>query len=1202
MAYLEIAHLTGDVDKRELSKQQPVSIGSHKSNDVCIDEAGVEIMHCRISWNKTGFEAVAAGIEGLDVNGSFVQRALLKPGDVLRFGSVDIRFKTEDAAAAPATTGDPGTFGLKPLSEELPLPSFLDDARTERVPPPRKAATPVAPSSAAAVKPPRDREPEPEPLDDVLDDREEQEATRPGDDGFSALAAESRVDVPARREMPRREEEPREGPDATAEDDAEKGAEPAAAPLTRRLREAMHGEHRRPGEEDTIRSPLVLILGGGAAILLLVGATFYFLAGRQTTRAQFDQAMQLLNEQKFTPAIAQFAEFIALHPKDPLTEEAQLNHDLALIDQQIRTATPNWNKGLDALRGFVGAWRDRDNFSERHEAVRVRAGDIALGAAQAAGKVFDRELLQTSGEAKTVFTTYLPKDGETPELLREIEQTVVRSEAAILRHETFQQALSALDQQLQARQPLQALVTRRDLLVRYPEFAKDKKLADKLTQTLESERALVQKEDPGKPAAREDHPAELPAPATLVFHARSRTDQVSVGQAVCALSKDCCYGVDTVTGQPLWRRVVGLDTPFFPLRDPSLPSAVLFDTRHNELVRVHQNTGQLLWRQPLDAPASGTPLIDEGQIYVPTRGGHLYKIDLESGAVTTRLTFSQAITNPVVLADGTHLLVGGDREVVYTLTKRPLECVRVSYLGQKPQSTATLLTVGPYVLLPENGDGEHCTLRLLDCTAPDKDVREVAAAPVEGRVLDTPVIRGRDLFVPSTRERVSAFAISDDAGQPPLTVGPAYQVKGEGISPIFLATGPDRQLWMASSALRKLQLTATALDPDQKEVAVGLSSQPLQYVGGTMFNARRRPFTDAVTFTQTDRDELVSEWQAVLGGRLIACSPADAGGAAIVCATEAGSVFRVTDKQWQAGGFLEQASTRLPLNEELKDPLLAIPLTGGQAAVVAGDPEPRLWVINRLGQVERALALEAAPQAPPALLGQRLLLPVKGKLQVARSAGAPPVQDFALPTGEADTARWRQLIGIDENSAVALTESGSAILVRIQTTPRTHVAQVSRIDLGAAVDVRGDVAGGLVALATADQQVRLFQASNLEPRAERRMDAPISNDVWLAGACLFVETAGQTLHCLDPAQGLAPRWTLPLDGRGLADSPLVAGSVALIGRKDGLVAAVDLGTGQVRKQVAVGSPLSSGPFQAGADVLVATLDGSLVNVTSVSAP
>lgn len=1210
MAYLQINYLTGDAERRELSKQQPVTIGTHQTNDLQVDEADVELIHCRVSWNKDGFEAVAAGVAPIDVNGNLVQKAKLSSGDVLRIGSLDIAFKTGEEPEDQTEPAD--GFGLRPLTDELP--SFLSEKPDKPAPPPPKAVAPITPKKGAAKKPApapvsaKTKDPMDEVLaddDEVLDDVEEAEAEDSGGSGggdwLAGLAAESRVDAPQRRGKPDRaadvEEasEPAAAPKAATEAEA---AEDKEDSLTDRVRTAMRHQQYRPGEEDTLRSPFVLMLAGGAAILVLLGVTFYFIAGRQTTQAEYDNAAGLLAEEKYSQAISAFDQFITLHPKHPLAQTARVERDKAKIDQQITSAAPNWEKGLEALREFINLHRDDEEFDALKEDVRNRAGEIALGSAQAAGRVFDRKLLQVSSEAKTVFTTY-KAEGEAEQVRQQIERAERDSEASILRHETLQQALADLDAAIKDRQPMLALQTRRNLLLRYPEFTSDPKIAAKLRETLETERGLVAREDLDRPGVTEDHQYDIPAPLSLIFNARSRTDVVSVNQAVCTLGKDCCYGIDTITGVPVWRRVIGFDTPFFPLREPATPSVVLFDTNHQELVRLNANSGELIWRQSIDEPVSGEPLIDEGQIYVPTRGGALYKVDLQTGTASTRLQFSQEITGPVPLTDGNHLVVAGDHEVVYTLTKQPLECIAVSYLSQKSDSlSAPLLAMGPYVLMAENGNARTCTIRLLTAADPSRII-EIASADVEGRVLDAPVIRGRDLFVPSTRERVTAFTISDDPGQPPLVAGPSFQVKGDQNSPIYLATGPDRQLWMASSALRKLQLTTDALEADSQVAAVGLSTQPLQYVGGTMFNARQRPYTDAVTFTQTNREELTSDWQAVVGARLIACGVSAGENPGLVCVSEAGHAFRVTPKEWGSAKFYGDA-VRLPLAEELSQPLLATPFGDGQAVVAQGGDEPKLWVLSRLGQVDRSYTLDAPLQAPPVPLESRFVLPVAGKLQVSYGPGQPQIQEYALPSDQAEATEWRQVLTVDDSNVIAVTSAGQVLQIRLQTSPRAHLAEITRVDLGSPVDVAGDFADGMIALADSQQRVLIIDPLNLDTKSQRAMPAAISNDVWLAGDALFVETGAAQCHCLDPADGLNPRWAQPVDlqGAGLAGRPLVDGGTVLLARQDGIVQRVDFASGEVQQQIDTGAALGGGPIAVGNERFVPTLDGSLARLTT----
>lgn len=1190
MAHLDIAFLTGDTERRELNKQQPLSIGSHKSNDLQLDESGVELIHCRISWNKSAFEAVAAGVDPIDVNGAQVQRANLKDGDVLRIGSVDITFLgggNGDAAAAAGTSSP----GLKPITSELP--SYLDESGDE----PEEEFE----SSEPDPEPVRSKTQKKSSSRGPAGKKSSKSASGGGDDWMEGLAAESQVDLPAHTEAPPSESEMDFGDQADEDDEDEPKVSRAAGgrAMSDRLRSALHHQRERPGEEDTLRSPLVLGLGGLAVTLMLLAAVFYFIGKRRSTQEEFDAARAVFNEGKYAQAITLLQEFANTHLGHPLEQSALMLSGLATADRHLTGAVKDWPKGLDALKTFIQDCRDYEEFESEHPGIADRASRIARGAAQAAAKTYDRSLLKVSDDAVSLVNTYSPKDAPPTEFLQEVARLRRESEAEILRHETFDEALTSLTGAIESGDPMRALEIRRDLLVRYPEFAKDQRLAKEMQATLQAEVNRTTVESLDRPALTEDDPAA--GALTLVFYARSRTDVVSVNEAVCVLAKDCLYGVDTIMGAPVWRRVIGLNTPFFPLREPGTPSLIAFDTRRNELIRLHQNTGELMWRQPLGEPVAGQPLLDEGQLYVPTRSGSLFKIDLQSGAASTRVQFSQSISGPVALLDRTHLVVAGDRDVLYTLTKQPLECVATSYLAQQPGSVeAPLLSIGPYVLMSENTGARQSKVRLLQASDPAK-LTEVASAGVSGRVLDLPVIRGRDLFVPSTGERIAAMTVSDDRGQPPLIVGPTYQVQGGGESTIYLATGPDRQLWMAASALRKLQLTATALEADQTVVAIGLSTQPLQYVGGTMFNARQRPFTSAVTFTQTNRDELTSDWQAVVGARIIASNSVTGDRPSLICVTEAGHVFRTSPQDWQQGGFFGDA-VRLPLSAELRDPIFATPYGEGQLAVAAGGDEPRLWLISRLGQVDSAYSLDAAPEAAPAAMGGRFLLPIQGRLALSSRPGQPPVEPYALPSDEAEQARWRQVIAVDEQNAVAITESGQVLQVRQQSNPRSHLAEVTRIDLQAPVNVAADVQDGQIAIADTQQQVRVLDALTLDATGRRTFDAPVTNDVWLVGDAVFVETDSTQLHCLERGVELPSRWEQPLelDGTALAGRPLDDGDSLIVALVDGRVLRVSAATGEKQAEMHAGCRLAGGPLELAGEQIVTSLDGSLIRVSELA--
>jgi outer membrane protein assembly factor BamB len=1258
MPFLEIIHLNGEIERRPLEKQQPVSIGSHSSSDIRIDEEGVETLHCRISWNKKAFEAVSAGIEGFEVNGNVVQRAVLKQGDVLRFGTVDLRFIESDQQGAElplvaALAGpDSGTMSLKPLSDEIDVPDWLKGEAEAKAKPAPKAEPKQEPKVKPAAESPKTVS-RPKPAKPIVTEppkasksvekvraekpRSEKPSSKskappPDDDddifgdvdldaGLEALAQESRASLPT---MPTFEEPasdtadydqpvrsksrskpPKDAPSVDdeapelppASDSASPSDAPAAAPPKQdKVRDALRHQRRaRPGEEDILRSPLVIGLASAAVISLLLAAIFYFVGFRRSVQEEFDFAKAQFTENKFPQAIEAFNLFISNHKEHALVPEANRIRGLAMIDEQITGAAPRFNEGLKNLKDFVAEQRDAPDYADQVQPeVAKRSGDIALGASKAAGKVFDSALLDVARDAKSSLMTASSKETPPTELIKEIDRNIQLSGAAILKHNTNNEQYKQIESAIAANKPLDALRLRRELLARYPDLEADKKIVSITTATLDKERSLVKEEVLDKPAVTD--PLNEPKPLTLVYQARTRTDQVSVNRAVPVLSHGTLFGIDTVTGGPVWKRAIGVDTPFFPVRDSASNSLIAFNSPRQELMRIDQNTGAILWRQPIEERASGKPLISEGQVFLPTVAGRLYRLEFESGTLVSRLTFSQPISNPVAVANGGRIVVCGDREVFYTLTARPFACTQVSYLGQPSQSiVAPLLALGPYVLASQNLSSDASRLRLISTEPADQPLKEAATYEVAGQVVDAPVVRGRNLFVPSMNERVSAFQISDEMSQPPLVAGPKYEVKGALPVVTHLSAAPDDQLFMASTAIRKLELKVDSLQPSQEAILLGKATQPLQYQDRLLFVARQRPFAESVVLTPIDRTNLTGEWQAITGARILAASVVSGDSPSVVCVTESGQLFRVTAKALETGGFLSVAE-RLPLNEELVDPLVATSLGEGQLVVAAGLPEAKLWLVNRLGQIERTATLGSPLQAAPAAMGNRILAPVNGRLQLLQAQGGPAAQEFRLPGDLTGSTKWVQVFAADADSAAGVLENGTVLGVRFQKTPQPHLIESARYSLEAPLIGKPHFADGKLAVAGSNGRVAVLAAENLEPRGETAFAGPIASGPWLTGNLLFVEPGDGTLQSRTIARDLPPAWSLPLQNDHVAGAPAVRGNELLIPLQSGRVVRCDSTTGEIRGTVDVHAALSGSPITIGNGLYLTTLDGGLIRV------
>ncbi|MFV0442184.1 MAG: PQQ-binding-like beta-propeller repeat protein [Planctomycetaceae bacterium] len=1012
---------------------------------------------------------------------------------------------------------------------------------------------------------------------DYIDDPEDVQ-----DSAAKAAPAEKKK-LPPRSESPARESPP----------DNEEGA------VTGKLRSAMRQSRVRPGSEDTLRSPLVLGLGGGTAALVLIGFIFHFMINRQTTEEAYDAAKQLYDDGKYANAVTALTEFLALNGQTEFAKPAMLYRGMAEVDKSIITAK-DYPAGLEKLRGFVSEFQDYDNFDTHRPYVADRARLVALEAAKEAGRKKEDELLKTSDEARTVFTTYAAQDIKPKELIAEIEKTKRASQAEILRDRTQATATVEIDKALVKQDTLGGIASWRNLVGRYDELRNDAKIAALLTKVLAAEQKRVVVEPQSVAGVTTERESQVPTPTTFAFHARSSTDEVSGGRCVLAVSKDCCYGVDTITGEPVWRRTVGVNAPFFPVLDSSTGSAFMFDTVHNELLKIEINTGKLLWRSAIETPAVAAPLLAGGRLLLPTTGGKLYDISSADGAISRRVVFSQSVGTPASMPGNERIVVAGDQEVFYVLNVSSLECERVQYLGDGHPSgsiAAPLLPMGPYILACENrADGASSDLHILNAAQTSGELVEVASTTVQGLVVDPPVIRGQDLFVPSTGERVSSFTVSDVAGQPILTVGPVYPGQALSQAPISLLAGPERQVWLAGSAVRKLQVIGDDLQSSPNPAAVGTVSQPLQYVDRRLFHGRRRAYTDAVTFVRMDRETLEGDTQAVLGAKILAWSISDRTPPSVMVATEAGMVFRTTAAKWDQGGLQTTDAERLPLNEDLNEPIGAVAMDKGQLAVAAGGPEPKLWVLNAVGKLDRSFPLTSGPTAPLGFLSGRVMVPMQGRIKlVTTGSGQGIVEDFTLPTEEMPNAKWRYVTTSGETDVIAVLDSGDVILARYQSTPRQFLGQVARISLGAPVHVEGDAEDGLVVLADGARKVHLLEASSLTTRGERELASPIATKAYLAGDLVFVETADHTLHALKQDESLSDAWSLPHASLAGRPSPMDKG--LLLPLVDGRVLTVNPQSGAVVTTVETGQGLAGSPFAVGNERLLPTRDGSLVRLS-----
>lgn len=1154
MAVLLIQSSAGESQIRELTKHTPVAIGRHASNDVRIEESAVQILHGRVSWNSHGYEVVAGSEKGIDVNGSSVSSAVLTLGDCIQVGSVALFFYDRRDQAEAALNG----VSL----ESLPV-SPLAPAEPVRRDVPLKSGR-------------REREPvrdhvEEAPLERRLPPRQ-------ASDYISTYNSVEEIEVQTADLVP---------PDPSREPPS--------------IKNVFHAKPTRPGDQDPLRSPLVMSMGIGTLVLVLLSLGLWIVIGRDASQKAYQSALNEMEQQRYSQAITQFEEFLKKYPNHSYAPAARRAMGLSKVEQPIASAIPAWDKGMQALETFVSEHRREKEFPDVLANVLSLAERIAKGAAESAGTLKTPELLKVTGTATQLLQQYSPLDKPPTQIVQEIDAAIAKAEAAILKHNTFQQAIEQIDSSLKAKQPFAAFETRRKLLLKYPDLSTDKTLQARLQDALEAERKLTSRKVVDQAAQTTELTPPISAPPlTLIRQSRTRADLVPGDNNVFTISHESCFAVDSTTGVLRWRRVIGLNTPFTP-HPVSLDvlGVLLFDTRFNELQLVRQRDGVLIWRQPLGEPAAAAPLIHGGQIFVPTRGGKLCQLDAVTGKMTAQLVFSQPlVSSPILIAKDERLVIVGERAVFYTLNYRPLECMAVTYTGHAAGSMKSpLLKMGDFLLSMENDREKSAQLRIWDATISDKPLLPLASDRVAGQVHDAAVLRGKQLVVPSSPERLSAFTVSDEKGEKALAKSGTYQSEHPAGGPIYATIGPDDEMWMTSSTLRRLQITPDNIVPQKGELSLGVTTQPVQVHDQMLFATSRLPSNSATYFLAADRQEMSSQWMSVFGSRALAIGTAAANDGSVPLLTEAGDVFTLTPTKLKAGGIDSRPVTTLSLPAGLKKPLGAAVLSNGQIVTWCSGPQAKLWHLNQDGILTRTTTLPESLEATPILLNGGLLLPLPGKLRLIESTEInKPVEDLMSKVDPKRPSRWKGVLALDAKQAIAVTDQGQVIRAQVRMEPVPHVAEVSALELKTTVDQPPVVLDTRVFIATG-KTLHCLDVGTLESRGDAALPEVVTQGPWIVGDRVLMVCGRDQLVAVGTSP-IAVAWKQKLEAGALAGAPILRGEDLFLASQSGQIILRKLASGEPGRTLSVNQPLASGPSRLQDQTFVTTLDGSLLPLNS----
>jgi outer membrane protein assembly factor BamB/pSer/pThr/pTyr-binding forkhead associated (FHA) protein len=1209
MAELELLRADGSKQRMRLERRSPLTIGTRESNDIRVEGAEVQPIHCRISWNKTAWRVSAVTLHGVEVNGKLEEVIELVTGDLVRVGNLrlvfmDSREETTNTRREP--TAAPGSVKLPPIPGRDNAPG--DNATIEE-------REPDAYGLAGSIPSPRDENPELKPvtseaipLAGIANDRGAQKRR----DQADAKMAEYRK-AEARREAEAPPSPPsaaypttRSGPlpgDLLEESVEEERVadEVLASPWVRDRPAGVKpaSRARRPGEEEWWRSPWVVGLAVLSVLLAVTSVTLFVWNARTLLERELEAAKGAYETGQYALAVERWEAFLLKHPV--ASEVPMVRSYLARgrAEQFLSGGSPDWKRGLAALDKLVTEFKNEEEFQNPQGELRTflvkAAGNVAIGAAQAVVRARRPEDLEFAHAGERLLDLWSPTDSPPTELLNTVKANLLAARNALAEQKEVDALLARIDAALGASGLNAALDGWRELARRFPASANIRTVQARLTKIHDLARALCQINEDSLAAVKPTPPAPV-ASLFLGRRTRLRSDEASQNSGVMAWGGDTLFRLDSVSGDVTWRRSLGPNPPFFPVVVPGNPLGWLaWSSRDASLVKLSAATGETLWAQPAESAPIGAPALEEGQFLVAYTDGRLTKYDAETGERLAEARFGQPLsTGPVLSSSGDHVFQPGDRGLVHILTRRPLALVGTFWLGHAAGGVvAEPVAVRDYLALGEIVGPGAGRLRLLKFDATKSSLREIAREEVAGEIRQRPVLRGKHLFVPVFPEGIGVFVLSETDDESALTDGGRYRPDKPHEGPVSILPGPDEQVWMTGSAVRRLVMGARTLEAAKPELPLGLSAQPLQFENDSIYAGKRYPFSRAVQVRRIERAQMLDQYSVTVGAKALATAVAADGTVTVV--NDLGELFRVAPSRIGQGGNELQGVTPLALPEGLDTPLLATRLGNDRIAVAAGGPNPALWIVKADNGGAEKIPVPSALSAPPVEIEAGLVLPLAGKLLVVSPTGEKRGDEWLAPLGDSPPEAWTSVIRGDDNQIIAARADGMLGRWEWRTDPTPHLALVThRDDL---VVPRSKIArvGDQLAILDREERVVLIDARTLDTAASLATPEPDCVGPYALGNQLAIATREGKLVVLGQGDGLVVKWETGVEGP-LAGPPLLDNSAVVVASVSGVVCRYDATTGMRLSRVDMGRMLAFGPEQVGQVLCVGGSDGGLMGV------
>ena len=133
LGYLKLKLPTGASQEFEVSKSE-ITVGRGQTNDIVIQDLKMSRAHARFEFKADGEVTVfdAGSTNGLSVNGVKVDKAIVKPGDIIQLGDSHIQFESSPMEEDEMTVIN-SEFDLDRTIANFVLPTILNETSENRI-------------------------------------------------------------------------------------------------------------------------------------------------------------------------------------------------------------------------------------------------------------------------------------------------------------------------------------------------------------------------------------------------------------------------------------------------------------------------------------------------------------------------------------------------------------------------------------------------------------------------------------------------------------------------------------------------------------------------------------------------------------------------------------------------------------------------------------------------------------------------------------------------------------------------------------------------------------------------------------------------------------------------------------------------------------------------------------------------------------